>query len=403
MADEHPSSSRGESQRCITWLHLSDLHTCKPKTGWDAHRVLDPLLEDLHRVERDHGLVPDLVFFTGDLVFGQVGTGKGERIQEQLDDGHAFLEAVRGAFSTPVPLDCVFIVPGNHDVVRGEVTEDQWQWLDQQENVDAVTKLIQKTEKQWLRYMERLAAFKAFLQRHGYTHLLDDPNRLIYAEKRTIAGLKIGIAGLNSAWSCCRDKEKGKLWFGGSWQTGHVTSQLKDTDFRLALTHHPPNWFGEYEERPVRRLVEREFEFYLHGHEHDEWVTESVDGHVRIAAAACYDRSDEENGYNFVRLDLNTGQGEVWLRHFDSSGGGWVPRLIANRTNNEGVWPLRHLKFLSAQRSPKGEHSAQEDLGQEGNDAFQRMKDQALQHYHQHVRQEWDARWSRVVGGGDDE
>jgi hypothetical protein len=35
--------------RTFTWLHLSDLHACRPKSGWDAKRVLETLRTDLFR------------------------------------------------------------------------------------------------------------------------------------------------------------------------------------------------------------------------------------------------------------------------------------------------------------------------------------------------------------------
>ena len=41
------------NSRTITWLHLSDLHNCKERTGWDAHRVLKPLVTDLKTMEKD--------------------------------------------------------------------------------------------------------------------------------------------------------------------------------------------------------------------------------------------------------------------------------------------------------------------------------------------------------------
>jgi predicted MPP superfamily phosphohydrolase len=66
------------SAKSITWLHLSDVHLCKPRTGWDVHRVLRPLLADLRRMQSEHGLCPDLIFFSGDLAFGNIGTGPDE-------------------------------------------------------------------------------------------------------------------------------------------------------------------------------------------------------------------------------------------------------------------------------------------------------------------------------------
>jgi predicted MPP superfamily phosphohydrolase len=204
MNEPNQSESSQDASRSITWLHLSDLHTCKPKTGWDAHRVLDPLKRDLRRMQDDHGLIPDMIFFTGDLAFGHIGDKAGESIPEQFDDGHVFLEGVRSAFKREIPLENVFLVPGNHDVERDKVDEFQTFWLDNQTKSDEITKLIQQGKIGWVRFMDRLSAFKAFLERHGYSHLLKDPDRLIYAEPRDIKGFKFSIVGLNTAWSCGR-------------------------------------------------------------------------------------------------------------------------------------------------------------------------------------------------------
>ena len=65
--------------------------------------------------------------------------------------------------------------------------------------------------------------------------------------------------------------------------------------------------------------------------------------HKCIAAAACYNRSDRENGYNLVHLDFDQGIGEVWLRTYDKSGEGWTARLINDRTDDRGVWNLSLL------------------------------------------------------------
>lgn len=334
-----------KNERYIVWLHLSDLHHCQQKTGWDAHRVLDPLTRDLKKMETDHGLVPQLLFFTGDGAFGNVS---GSTLPEQFDGVHTLLEGARAAFSSAIPHKNVFIVPGNHDVDRYEVTPDQTAWLTAQDRTTAeITGLIQNAGKQWRNYVGRLAAYREFLERRGYGHLLSDPARLIYDQMREFHGLKLGIAGFNSAWSCCRKGEKGQIWLAGDWQSGTLVQNLRNADVRLALTHHPFGWFVEQEDAPLRICFEREFAFHLHGHEHLSWVNKS-DDHVRVAAAACYESSWTENGYNFVRLDLETGEGEVWLRRYDAHGGGWTPRVIAGKTDNDGRWRLGQLPCLQA-------------------------------------------------------
>jgi len=343
---DRPRTAMQQPAQSIIWLHLSDLHFCPEKTGWDAHRVLQPLLKDLKRMESDYGLSPQLLYFTGDAAFGNIGNVPGSTFKEQFDGAQQLLEAARTAFATPVPKENVFIVPGNHDVDRAEITADQTHWLETQGNATSVTALIQKSGKQWQQFMDRLAAYRAFLTLYGYDHLLSDADRLIYAQSRTIHGMKLGIAGFNSAWSCNENDRKGGLWFGGDWQSGKLAGQIADSDFRIALIHHPFGWFVEPEDTKLAIRFKREFAFHLHGHEHLGWVDATAEGHVRVAAAACYQSSHMENGYNFVRLNLETGEGEVWLREYEEDGGGWVPRIIHGKTNNDGLWRLPNLPWL---------------------------------------------------------
>lgn len=136
----------------------------------------------------------------------------------------------------------------------------------------------------------------------------------------------------------------------GAWQVGHLRQMLKGTLFNIALLHHPINWLVEQEDPSLRHDLRNTFRFLLHGHEHQGWVHGLADGNTQIAAAACYERSDHENGYNLVSLDLDNGTGDVWLRRYDHLGGGWIPRIIKGKTDNDGRWPLRHLKWLSVSR-----------------------------------------------------
>lgn len=331
--------------KSIVWLHLSDLHLCEPKTGWDAHRVLEPLIVDLQKMETDHGLQPQLMFFTGDAAFGNYGSGAGSSLSEQYQQVEQFFSGVRKAFKQEIPKENLFLVPGNHDVDRNDVLETQNYWIEEKANAEKITQLIQGGKKDWQQYMERLSIYRKFLQDNDYHHLLTDKERLVYAHVIDIQGVKIGIGGFNSAWNCGRNGEKGKLWLGANWQNGHIVSKLKkqQADLKIALIHHPPGWFVEQEDSMMRVQMERDFDFFLHGHEHQGWVNAINNHHVRIAAAACYERADQENGYNFVRLNLETGDMEIWLRKFDGHGGGWIPRVISGKTNNDGLWLIHNV------------------------------------------------------------
>ena len=170
--------------------------------------------------------------------------------------------------------------------------------------------MMQAGKAQWRRFMERLEDYKLFLRTNGYSHLLtDDKNRLIYADEREVAGLRIGIAGFNSAWSCYGgEDDKGRLWSGGKYQIEELLPLFSNADFSIALIHHPANWFVPREDPNVQRLLEHNFEFVLHGHEHQEWVrTDSKTGHSTIWAGACYEQSEKHNGFNMVQPDLPNG------------------------------------------------------------------------------------------------
>jgi predicted MPP superfamily phosphohydrolase len=326
----------------LTWLHLSDLHAFEPKTGGEARQVLGRLREDLKRMEQEHQLTPDLIFFTGDAVFGHTKTGLA--IAEQFRAASDFLEGVRGAFSKPVPKENVFIVPGNHDVDRSFATPDQAVWM-AGATLEEITTMVGAGELQWRRYAERLDGYRDFLNTNGYGHLLANPKHadwLMFAVCRMVGpnGIKVGIAGLNSSWSCGGDGGKGRLWMAGGWQLATLSPELDGAHVKIALMHHPPSWLTGSEGSDVAREIEREFNFLLHGHQSDGWVNES-DGHVRIGAGPCYRRPNVENGYSIVRFDPATQEGEIWLRCYDRFGGGWTARLIYGKNEPDGCWRVR--------------------------------------------------------------
>ncbi len=354
----------------LTWLHLSDLHACKPKIGWDAKRVTDTLCKDLKKMQEKYGLRPDLIFFTGDAAFGNIGDGGGKSIAEQFREAHDFLTKIRESFEPVIEQRNLFLVPGNHDVHRDRITDFETEWLlSDKRNLDDITRCIQNVGANWKQLLGRLDDYAYFLETYGYDHLLTGRDRLIYADAREFDGFRVGIAGFNSAWSSrgVGREEMGRLWMAGRFQLETLNQQIPPNDFKIALLHHPSNWLFPEENPEFGDLLQRDYQFVLHGHEHRGWVRpDASTGHTVISAGACYEWSESKNnGYNFVRLDFAQGTGEVWLRQYESSGGGWVSRLIANRTDDSGCWNLTHLqpwmeKLCSSVAAKKNSNSAVE-------------------------------------------
>ena len=330
----------------ITWLHISDTHFCNKKNGWDSEEIIDSFFDDLKRMKSEYDLYPDLIFFTGDVALGHFNDSCGLSLRDQYEEAKEFLERIQEIFPN-LDISNIFIVPGNHDVNRTLVTDDQTEWFEKLRKdklgngQNLINKLIIENGVQWKRCMERLNDYRDFLKNSGYQHLLQDPDRLTYSTIRDINGFKVGIAGLNSAWSSYGgDEDKAKLWLG-TYQISEARNKLKDTMLSIAVIHHPSNWFTDFEDLPINRKIERNFNFHLHGHEHQEWVT-PIDKHIRIASGALYNGSEQKNGYNFVRLYPSENRGEVFLRTYNN--GVWIPNIIGNKTNNDGIWNLESFK-----------------------------------------------------------
>jgi len=337
----------------VTWLHISDLHYCEPRTGWDSKEIQDKLISDLKYMEKENGIQPNFLFFTGDMAFGEISDKNGMNLNDQYIGVNEFLSQIRCTFKNEIPIENVFLVPGNHDVNRKKVNKALIKWLDDQEDENEITEMIKNADQLWNDYMRRLSNYHMFLKDYGFHHLLTDTNRLVYSEIREIGNLRIGIGGFNSVWSCCRPskEEKANLWLGAKWQLKNILSNFKETDFNIALIHHPPNWFVEKEDKSFLNRVQETFRFCLHGHEHDEWVIQLTNGHTTISSDACYG-GDDKNGYNIVKLDFSKKLGQIWLREYRHKGsGGWVPNLIPEITDNNGMIELANNNWMYSSKS----------------------------------------------------
>jgi Leucine-rich repeat (LRR) protein len=331
--------------RSVTWLHLSDLHA-RLRDDWDSREITDTLVRDLKTLQKEDGVRPDFVFFTGDAAFG---TANGEKMMDQYQKARDFLDAVRRAFDPEISLRYLYIVPGNHDVDRAEITVGETEWLrNPRRTLQDILPAMRDNTKQWRTWMERLENYRNFLTSYGLLHLTPTDPHLIWADAHELAGVRIGVVGLNSAWSCADDQDKAKLWCGIDWQVSQVKERMGPVSFSFALIHHPGNWFSG-EDPAVMRRLRREFPIVLHGHEHQEWVDVDAEGRLVLSGGACYQCSWMGNGYSIGHINVDSRNGGIQLRQWDSTGRGWVPHDIATKTRN-GIWSLSNLQWLATDR-----------------------------------------------------
>ena len=301
----------------ITWLHLSDLHF-QEGDQFNRQVVLSALLADIGQLVSE-GLRPDFVVFTGDVAY------HGWEVEYRLAVKHFFDPLLQ---VTRLPKERLFIVPGNHDV--------NWRVLDTLSprpvrsltSRDRINDLLNDEIKRnaALRALGNYVDFaRAYLRADD--RLGNPSDWLAYWHVRTLEvdGKQIKLVGLNSAWASgyhrhlrVEDPDYGQLLIGER-QVAEALAEAEDADLCIAAMHHPFDYLRRCDRVDVESRLRGTCHFILRGHEHTPQVMQQTTLHgqtIVIPAGAAYDRREYANGYNFVRIDLQSGDGTVYLRHY---------------------------------------------------------------------------------------
>lgn len=315
----------------LTVLHLSDAHIGHPSYGLDINLVLYPLLEDI-RKQASHGLVPDLIIFSGDLVFGQLPTSS---IAEQFQTAREFLAELTNGFSIPI-----FLVPGNHDVNRDKVEFAHQEWLEAYIADDGkIERDAREGTSTWRGILARQIDWADFVRSlpHTYSYELNDQTFIGRGTLETEFG-RVNLIGFNTAWASIKELEQGALRIGPHQFKQAKMMRREMQGLVLAVGHHPPTWLHKKETSDFEKWLETETHLFLHGHEHDVWFRDYSGTHLRVAAGACYQGSGDENVYQWIKLDTVTKTSYLTLRTLNDKGGavGWMPYSILRKTDDHG-------------------------------------------------------------------
>ncbi|WP_339419046.1 MULTISPECIES: metallophosphoesterase [unclassified Pseudomonas] len=305
----------------LTWLHLSDIHF-HPKTGWRDEGIQNELISYLRsRFSKDLPK-PDLVFCTGDIAFGE---SKDAPMSQQYDTAITFFNELLACCE--LSADRLFLVPGNHDVNRREISDDQQARLvemagSSREHVSAINQRFADNSRDHRSAMERLQNYGEFIKK--YRPELHNQKNHIYAKTVDINGYRVGVAGFNSAWSCAGPEDDRHIWLAAKWQFKHMEKELHESNIKIGLIHHPFDWLNESERQYAEEQSSKSLDFLLHGHTHSAWVKPSMNCTV-LAAGAVGAGSPEEFGVNLVTFNKNDGGCCVHLFGYRE---GWVIRPV---------------------------------------------------------------------------
>ena len=352
-------------------LHISDLHeraafvdmpeSRKAKLDWDARErgliLGDKLHESLREISKD-GV--DFTCFTGDVA----DWGHPNEYAKATDRLKKILDAVH------VPLNGLFVVPGNHDVQR-DVHPEAWkgirEWHDRTGNGSALGRWLASVDKpppgiepEWRDAVaERKAAFWRWTKEFGCADIQpSESTPLGYRHTfdiGTLSGIDvpIHIIGLDSAWLCGGDDEHGRILLTEEQVLAHVRDGEHPLDgFRIALVHHPLTELAD--QRDVWGLLAENVDVVLHGHQHSPLVSlTSVPGaNLRTLAAGCLIEGDLgrnwPNGFQLIEVDVAS---KSYTVHFRKWARDASPRFWAKGSDIYCEAPAGVLRFVTRPRT----------------------------------------------------
>ncbi len=274
----------------------------------------------------------DFVIITGDIAY----SGK----QEEYKVAKAFCQSLLEAVD--LPLDRLYLVPGNHDVDRGEIKPVHLKWYHVNKQ-DDISEVLNDPET-FSTLMRKFAAFNDFVEQTTGTRYFDEST---YHFVRTLTLIKnersfqINLAGLNSAlFAGYDDDDKQKL----AVSLRQVQFAMADRDNNAILSigffHHPFTALHPAED-VCKSILKHELDLILTGHLHqpeNAFTYDSAGKHVSIAAGAAYETRESCNSFNLTEINLNSGQGQVQFYKYIASKDRWVKDVEINPDHPDGIF-----------------------------------------------------------------
>jgi calcineurin-like phosphoesterase family protein len=283
-------------------LHLSDIHFRREEVGTPMdpnNHLRNELLRDAEQMCMRLGKVPAAILISGDIAFAAHA------------DEYAFaltwLEKL--VVSCGTTIESVFVVPGNHDVVRSMASRP---------SVQAYHRDIKSANQISLDGILRGLLTDPDASRLLYAPL-DQYNLFagqffcdVSAPERTIAkrdlklndGSVLRLTGLNSAFVSSQADQRNDLFVDPA--CFQVTRERGVE--HVAICHHPFTWLRNGE--ALKDHLNDVARIQLFGHEHTNRIELNRDS-IRVSASAAHpDRTEHgwEPGYNLLELEvINTG------------------------------------------------------------------------------------------------
>lgn len=230
-------------------LHLSDIH---------IQTADDPILKHARDIARAcypsvHKCDACLIVVTGDISSSGATT--------EYEIAEAFLLGIKQHLEDEgCPFVDIFLVPGNHDCVLRPESRARTLLIErilespQEANDASVIEFCTKAQDNYFEFRKRITVSPPKLQTKLWSEYQLD-----------LAGASIRISAINASWMSRIPEAPGTLVYPTE---AFEECAAEPSDLRLALIHHPLNWYTQNTYHPLRRLLRSRATAILSGHEH---------------------------------------------------------------------------------------------------------------------------------------
>ncbi len=289
-------------------LHLSDIHFDNDNKS-DIKNLLEKLHNDLQNIQDKNNVELKFICITGDLFNRGI---KSDNCQLFLDN---FLIPLMQPLGKN--FEDVFIVPGNHEINKDKINEyEEIGFNNKLNSIESIKNYVENNID-----CARLNLFYEFWKKIFNQNIITNSNYYKTYIKE-IEGIKFGIACLNSSWRSTGDgiNERGKMIIGVT-NIKKAFNDIKDTQIKICLIHHPLDWLIECEKLEIEKIINK-FDLVLTGHIHmvDTKKIIGYQGKVLLSSAGKFLPTDNRyNGYSFISLNPLSASGTILLRKYFGS------------------------------------------------------------------------------------
>lgn len=292
----------------IKWIQISDLHFgnqneyCK-KSREALKKYIAEKKDDI-----------DYVFITGDIIYAKSATDQGKKEEAYKEAGEYVKEiykAIWGDDAADTEL-CrrIFIVPGNHDLIRSKAHRDSVKGMIEDYNKEG-------NEHIDVSYLDIVnTAFKKYYE---FYETLTNDKLLNLAKNKFHYVIKtedINILHINTCIASCSDNDTGKLLVGYDL----ISSALDDIDEQkptIAIAHHNFDELAQAEREKLEILLKKyDVVLYLCGHAHmrESEMIIKYDQIKRLHSFTCGTLMSLDGKNNYVDTVIFQGELDLKLR-----------------------------------------------------------------------------------------